>query len=199
MGRVCAFDDVFVAGYVWASEQTIEKAGHLDDRGLDMMPFLKAIARTFRSLLEGNIKWALRFYPPYLGAGIWIESISDDFRQISVTMPLRFFNQNYVGTHFGGSLYSMCDPFYMLMLMQNLGDDYIVWDKSASINFKKPGKGTVRADFEISREQIESLKERADANPKVEPTFEVEVHDGKGDVVAVVEKTLHIRKKQRDD
>jgi hypothetical protein len=92
------------------------------------------------------LKW-MSYWPPFFGAGIRIREISDDFTYVRVEMKLRFWNRNYVGTHFGGSLYSMVDPFYMLMLIENLGRDYIVWDKSASIRFLKPGRGRVSAEF----------------------------------------------------
>src|SRR5689334_18498320 len=91
----------------------------------------------------------INFYSPYLGAGVRVTRVSEDFRQVDVEMPLRFYNRNYVGTHFGGSLYSMCDPFYMLMLIHILGPEYIVWDKAAAIRFKKPGKGVVKASFRL--------------------------------------------------
>ena len=139
----------------------------------------------------------LNFWPPYLGAGIRLKNISDDCRTIDVEMKLRFWNKNYVRTQFGGSLYSMTDPFYMLMLMENLGRDYIVWDKAATIRFKKPGMGRVRAHFELSAEQIATIKEQADQNPKVEPTLMVEVKDDSGTVIAEVEKLLYVRRKDR--
>ena len=78
-------------------------------------------------------------------------------------MKLRFWNRNYVGTHYGGSLYSMADPFYMLMLMENLGRDYIVWDKAASIRFRKPGKGRVKAEFRLTDAQLDDIREKAPA------------------------------------
>jgi hypothetical protein len=140
------------------------------------------------------IKW-MSLWPPFLGAGIRVKSISADFRQIEVEMGLRFWNRNYVGTHFGGSLYAMTDPFYMLMLIENLGRDYIVWDKSSSIQYKRPGRGTVRARFELSEEQILTIKQAADDNPKTEHELQVEVKDEAGIVVARVTKLLHVRKK----
>jgi Domain of unknown function (DUF4442) len=139
----------------------------------------------------------VRFYPPFLGAGIRIARMSDDLREIDVEMKLHWWNANYVRTHYGGSLYSMADPFYMLMLLENLGRDYIVWDKSATIRFRKPGKGTVRAEFRLSEEQIDSLRAQVDAQGKIEPTFAVQVRDETGEVVAEVEKLLYIRRKQR--
>jgi len=137
----------------------------------------------------------LNTYPPFLGAGIRIKSVSDDLRTIEVHMPLHFWNRNYVGTHFGGSLYSMCDPFFMLILVNNLGKDYIVWDKSATIRFKKPGTGTMKALFHIPTERIEEIRAQADAQGKVEPAFQVQVTDQDGNVVAEIDKLLYVRRK----
>lgn len=137
----------------------------------------------------------LRFYPPYLGAGVRVTHVSDDFRTVGVEMPLRFYNKNYVGTHFGGSLYSMCDPFYMVMLINILGPDYIVWDKAASIRFRKPGKGLVKATFHIPEERIVEIRAAADSQGKVEPQFQIAITDSEGNVVAEVEKLLYVRRK----
>jgi Domain of unknown function (DUF4442) len=142
-----------------------------------------------------QLKKSIRFYPPYLGAGVRVTHISDDFRIVKVEMPLRFYNKNYVGTHFGGSLYSMCDPFFMLMLINILGKDYIVWDKAASIRFKKPGKGLVKATFEIPEERIAEIRAAADSQGKVEPQFQVAVTDSDGQVVAEIDKLLYVRRK----
>jgi len=142
-------------------------------------------------------RW-INFWPPFLGAGIRIRYISPDTKAVDVEMKLRFWNANYVGTHFGGSLFAMADPFYMLMLMANLGRDYIVWDKAASIRYRKPGKGMVRAEFRLSDAQLDDIREKLKTLPKYEPTFQVEVKDESGEVVAVVEKLLHVRRKQTD-
>ncbi|HZS28298.1 MAG TPA: DUF4442 domain-containing protein [Candidatus Angelobacter sp.] len=138
----------------------------------------------------------INFYPPYLGAAVRVTRISDDFRDVEVEMPLRFYNRNYVGTHFGGSLYSMVDPFYMLMLMNILGPGYIVWDKAASIRFKKPGKGLMKASFHLSEEQIAEIRTAADTQPKVEPQFLVVIKDSEGNTIAEVDKLLYIKKKR---
>lgn len=139
----------------------------------------------------------INFWPPFIGAGVKVIYISDDFTAIDVEMKLRFWNKNYVGVHFGGSLYAMVDPFFMLMLMENLGKDYIVWDKAATIRFKKPGKGIVRASFRLSQDQISSVKHDADQSAKVEPKFQVEIIDKHGVVIAEVEKLLYVRRKQQ--
>jgi hypothetical protein len=149
------------------------------------------------AMTAGKLKRLLSIYTPYLGAGVRVTHISDDFLSAHVEMPLRFYNKNYVGTHFGGSLYSMCDPFYMLMLINILGPDYIVWDKSAAIRFKRPGKGTVKAVFQIPAERVMEIKSAADSNGKVEPEFHVVVTDADGQVVAEIDKLLYVRKKDK--
>ncbi|MGM0556410.1 MAG: DUF4442 domain-containing protein [Myxococcota bacterium] len=163
------------------------------------MSLLKKLSRKAsaeaRAWMEDNLQTAMNLYPPYLGAGIEVERISNDFREIDVSMTLTPYNRNYVGTHFGGSLYAMCDPFYMLMLMKNLGSEYIVWDKAASIDFKKPGRGTVTAEFRLDPARVESIRQKADSQYKFEPTFYVEVTDEQGNVVAEVEKLLYVRRK----
>jgi uncharacterized protein YxjI len=113
-------------------------------------------------------------------------------------MKLRWWNANYVGTHFGGSLFAMTDAFYMLMLMANLGGDYIVWDKAASIRYRKLGRGTVRAEFRLTDAQLDDIREKVKCLPKYEPTFKVEVKDEQGTVIAEVEKLLYVRKKEAE-
>ncbi len=137
----------------------------------------------------------LRFYPPFVGAGIRVRHISEDFRRFDVEMPLKFWNRNYVGTHFGGSLYAMADPWFMFILMHNLGSDFIVWDKAATIRFKKPGKGLMKASFEISAERLAEIRAEAEAGGKVEPKFQTVVTDSDGNVIAEIEKLLYVRKK----
>ncbi|HUI84104.1 MAG TPA: DUF4442 domain-containing protein [Candidatus Binatia bacterium] len=137
---------------------------------------------------------SINIWPPFLGSGIRVKWGADR-KSVSVELKLRFWNRNYVGTHYGGSLYSMTDPFYMLMLMHNLGRDYIVWDKSAAIRFRKPGRGKVRAEFRLSDERLEEIRSRLATEEKYEPTFVVEVKDEAGETVAEVEKLIHIRRK----
>ncbi|MGD0269541.1 MAG: DUF4442 domain-containing protein [Candidatus Sulfotelmatobacter sp.] len=140
-------------------------------------------------------RW-INFWPPFLGMGIRVIRIAPDMKAVDVEMKLRFWNANYVGTQFGGSLFAMTDPFYMLMLMANLGRDYIVWDKAATIRYRKPGKGTVRAEFRLSDIQIDDIREKLKTQPKYEPVFTVEVKDEAGVVIAEVEKVIYVRRKQ---
>ena len=148
-----------------------------------------------RKLIQKKIKHLIKYYPPLVGAGIKVSRISDDVREIDVTMNLRFWNANYMGTHYGGSLYSMTDPFYALMLIENLGRGYIVWDKAATIRYRKPGRGKVTAKFRITQEQIEDIVHTLKREEKTERIFAIDVKDEQGDVVAEVEKTISIRNK----
>ena len=139
----------------------------------------------------------LNLYAPFLGAGIRVKRLAPGWKEVDVEMKLRWWNANYVGTHYGGSLYSMTDPFFMVMLIENLGKDYIVWDKSATIRFKRPGRGTVTASFRLSDQQIDEIKQALNAEKKIERVFTVEVKDESGTVIAEVEKLLHIRRKDQ--
>ncbi|MBZ4644046.1 MAG: hypothetical protein JG767_1655, partial [Deferribacteraceae bacterium] len=112
------------------------------------------------------MKFLLNIYPPYLGAGIKIEYIKDNWKELKVSMVLRWYNRNAVGTHFGGSLYSMTDPHIMLLLMNILGKDYIIWDKSAEIDFIKATKQKVFCTISISDEIIEEIKQQTEKNAK---------------------------------
>jgi acyl-coenzyme A thioesterase PaaI-like protein len=141
------------------------------------------------------LKTLLNYWPPFLGTGIWVKEISQNYHYIKVEMRMRFWNKNYVGTHFGGSLYAMTDPFYMLMLLNILGKNYIVWDKSANINFVKPGKGKVFAEFKFTEKQIEEIKDITNKQYKYEPSYMVSIKNSLGETVAEVEKELYIRKK----
>jgi len=135
----------------------------------------------------------VNFYPPLAGAGIRSRFI--DEHTIDVEMKLTVFNRNIVGTHFGGSLYAMCDPWFMLILVRLLGPDYIVWDKAANIQFLRPGRGKVEARFHIPRERVDQIRHEADRNEKIEPSFVVDVLDEQSQVVAHVEKLLYVRRK----
>jgi acyl-coenzyme A thioesterase PaaI-like protein len=136
------------------------------------------------------------FWPVFRGAGIRVREISPDFRQVTVELRARLLNRNWVGTHFGGSLFAMTDPFFMIMMMQNLGREYIVWDKAGTVRFLKPAKGTVTAQFRLDPAEVEKARAATAAGEKYEPRFRVDIVDADGVVVADVEKTLYIRKKK---
>ena len=144
---------------------------------------------------HNQLKRRLNLYPPYWATGIVVKKISSDFKEAVVQMKMKWYNRNYINTHFGGSLYSMTDPFFMLMLMQILGKEYIVWDKAAYIDFIKPGRGTVTARFVIDKEQIEDIILKTADGQKYLPELTVDIEDQTNNKVARVIKTLYIRKK----
>ena len=148
-----------------------------------------------KRLFKRNFKLLFNLWPPLLGAGIRITRVQPDWKEIDVEMKLRRWNANYVGTHYGGSLYSMTDPFYMVMFIEILGRDTIVWDKSASIRFRKPGRGTVFAKFRIKEEQIAEIREALRTAEKIDREFSVDVKSGEGEIIAEVKKLLQFRNK----
>src|SRR5258706_9566682 len=140
----------------------------------------------------------MKWWPPFLGAGIHVTSFADDFRNAVVELKLGRLNRNAIGTHFGGSLYAMTDPFFAIMLMHNLGERYLVWDKSGSIEYVAPGRGTVQARFVLTEERIAEIRAQAEGGEKVLPEFQLEVRHKKDDtLVALVRKTLYVRLKPR--
>lgn len=141
-----------------------------------------------------TLKRILNWYPPYIGAGVRVKELSPDFRHAVTEMRLTWWNRNYVSTHFGGSLYTMCDPMYMLMLLNILENDYVVWDKAASIEYLRPGRSTVTAEFRIPDDLVKSLE---DMEPNEKRVFDlsVEVKDTNDEVVARVTKTEYVNRK----
>ena len=148
----------------------------------------RASARTIRRVLN--------LWPPFLFAGIHVTTLSDDFRHARVELRMRPWNRNYVGTHFGGSLFAMTDPFWMLLAMHAIGRDYVVWDQAGSIEFVKPGRGTVSAEFRLEDSMLDELRAAAAGGDKVLRWFDAPVRDASGEVVAMVRKQLYVRRKR---
>jgi len=142
------------------------------------------------------LRRGMNLWPPLLFAGIRICRISDDFCAVDVELRERFYNKNYVGCHFGGSLFAMTDPFWMMMVMRNLDRSYTVWDKSAAIDFLRPGRGTVRAEFRLAADALHDIRANTAAeDAKYLKTFSVDIVNDDAETVARVTKTLHIRRK----
>lgn len=138
----------------------------------------------------------LRIWPPFLFAGIRVTDISDDYRYARVELRQRWFNRNYVGTHFGGSLFAMTDPFWMIMTLRCIGPGYVVWDQAGEIQFLKPGRGTVVAEFRLDEAVLDELRAAAAGGEKVLRWFEVDVRNAEGEVVARVRKQIYVRRKR---
>jgi acyl-coenzyme A thioesterase PaaI-like protein len=135
-------------------------------------------------------------YPPFVGAGIRVRQVTDDWRRLRVEMRLRWFNRNYVGTHFGGSLFAMTDPFFMIMVMKNLGEGFLVWDKAAEIEFVAPGRAMVWAEFHIEEADLDELRSQTEAGGKYLRWFAVDVHGADGALVARVRRQLYVRRRK---
>lgn len=140
-------------------------------------------------------RWGFNLFPAYRGTGGRVLYIASDWREIKIKLPLNWRTRNYVGTIFGGSIYGAIDPFYMLMLMHILGPGYTVWDKAANIRFRRPGKSVLFAEFYLSDEEIEEIKNLADGAKSIDRVYDVELKDKDGVVHAHIEKTLYISKK----
>ena len=138
----------------------------------------------------------VNWWPPLWCNAISATYIADDFREIDVALKMRFYNRNNVGTHFGGNLFAMTDPWYMMMLMQNLGREYFVWDKKAHIDFISPGRGTVTAKFILSQEKVAEILAATATGEKYLPEFHVDILDQHGKLVARVHKVLYVKRKK---
>ena len=141
------------------------------------------------------LRHGMNLWPPFLFAGIHVAAISPDWRHARVELRMRPWNRNYVGTHFGGSLFAMTDPFWMLLLMRLLGREYYVWDQSGAIDFLKPGRGAVSARFDIDDAVLAEIRQATAGGAKYLHWFENEVVDAGGQVVARVRKQVYVRRK----
>lgn len=148
---------------------------------------------SFRTKIDRH---KFNLFPAYRGTGGRVIYIADDYREIRVKIPLSWRTRNYVGTIYGGSMYGAIDPIYMLMLIRNLGRDYVVWDKAANIRFRKPGKTTLFAKFSLTGEEIDEIKALAENERSIDRIYDIELRDAGGTVHAQIEKTLYIAKKR---
>ena len=142
-----------------------------------------------------TLRWLINLWPPFLFTGIRVVRLDDDFRAADVELRLGRLNRNWVGTHFGGSLFAMTDPFYMLMLLHVLGPDYVVWDKAATIDFVSPGRGTVTAVFRLDEARLDEIRRATADGAKALPVFRCEILDETRGLVATVERTVYVRRK----
>ena len=144
-------------------------------------------------------RWLFNIFPAYRGTGGRVTYIAGDYREIRIKLPLNWRTRNYVGTTFGGSLYGAVDPFYMIMLIKILGPDYVVWDKAASIRFRKPGRSALFARFRLEEAEIAAIKAAVAAAPSVDRAYQVELADAEGAVHAIIEKVVYIARKKNQE
>jgi len=144
-------------------------------------------------------RWLFNLFPAFRGTGARITHLSDDYRDVRIRLPLSWRTRNYVGTIFGGSMYAAVDPFHMVMLIRNLGDDYVVWDKAGRIRFRKPGRETLYARFTLEEAELEAIRRELEDLESTERVYQVELVSAEGVVHAEVEKTIHIRRRRDPD
>jgi acyl-coenzyme A thioesterase PaaI-like protein len=144
-------------------------------------------------------RWFFNLFPAYRGTGAWITYIAADWREMRVKLPLSWQTRNYVGTIFGGSMYAAVDPMYMIMLIKNLGPDYTVWDKAASIHFKKPGRSTLYARFLLAQSELEAIRTGLQAENHLNRVYYIDLKDNQGKVHATIEKTVYIARSRAPD
>lgn len=140
----------------------------------------------------------MNLWPPFLFSGIRVLDIGEDWRSARIVLRKHWYNGNYVGTHFGGSLFAMTDPYWMILVLECLGRDYIVWDKAAEIEFVAPGRGDVFADFLVEESALEEIRAATANGEKYLRWFPVEVKNAAGEIIARVRKQLYVRRKRRD-
>lgn len=143
-----------------------------------------------------RLRLLMNLWPPFLFSGIRVTRMDEDFGFVRVELRQRWYSRNYVGTHFGGSLFAMTDPFWMIMLMRRVGPGYLVWDQAADIRFVKPGRGTVAVEFELTPAVVEEITAQAAGGSKVLRWMPMQVRDADGEVVAEVRKQVYVRRKR---
>lgn len=133
-------------------------------------------------------------WPTFRFAGVRVRALAADFTTATVELRVGVFNRNYVGTAFGGTLYSMTDPFFMLMMMRQLGAGYIVWDRAGAVRYLAPGKGVITARFSLPPEEVARVRSVLEGSGKLNQTYTVDLLDTANQLIAQVDKTLYIRK-----
>jgi len=162
-------------------------------------PMYATITNILEKLFKKStiFKYGFNLSPMYRRSTGRVLSISDDFLEVKIKIPLNYKNRNFVGSLFGGSLYSAVDPFYMIQLMQILGKDYVVWDKAAAIRFRKPVRENAYVDFVLSVDEIIQIKKDVQANKEIDLLKNVAIKNKEGTIVfAEVSKTIYIADKQ---
>jgi acyl-coenzyme A thioesterase PaaI-like protein len=143
-----------------------------------------------------RLRLGMNLWPPFLFAGIRVVEISPDYRYARVEMRLRPWNRNFFGTHFGGSLFAMTDPFWVLLLFNQLGGEHVVWDQAGEIEFVAPGRGTVYAEFRLTDEHVEQVLDQTASGEKALVWFDTDVVGQDGTVIAKVRKQVYARRKR---
>ena len=151
--------------------------------------------KQYENFKSRMLRYAFNLFPPFRTSGAWLTQISADVRYVRLKIPLKLKTRNYVGTLCGGNMYSAVDGVYMVMLIKNLGNDYLVWDKTATIRYKKPAKGTLFAEFQLTEGELQEIKYEVARQGKIDREYLIQLVDESDTVCAEVTKTIHIKQK----
>ena len=142
------------------------------------------------------VRMGFNLHPAFRGTGGRVEHVAPDLSHIRIRLPLSWRTRNVVGSIYGGSLFAVTDGVHPMMLMSALGEDVIVWDKAASIRYRKPGYTTLYADFSLDSDEVAAIRAALRNTPELDRTYQVELKDSQGTVHTVVERTVYIADKK---
>jgi acyl-coenzyme A thioesterase PaaI-like protein len=155
-----------------------------------------ALMNATENLKSRFIRYAFNLAPVFRATGAWLTHISADMRVVQLKLPLKLKTKNPMGTMCGGNMYSAVHGIYLVMLLQNLGKEYVCVDRLSTIRFLKPGKGTLFARFELTQAELDEAKRLVDAQGKTDREYTVELKDAQAQVCGEVTCTVHVRKKK---
>lgn len=147
---------------------------------------------SYDKLFKYGFNWA----PMYRRTTGRVIEVSPNLYRVKIEIRLSYKNRNYAGTMFGGSMLAATDPIYMIQILQILGNDFVVWDKSVSARFKRPAKSTVYAVFEFDQEEVNSIKKEVSAKKEITVVKPLKILDKEGHEIALLEKTIYIASKK---
>lgn len=142
-------------------------------------------------------KYGFNFSPMYRRSCGRLIYVSKDLKTLRIRLKYSYKNKNYVGSIFGGSLFSAVDPFPMVQLINIIYRDYVIWDKAAQIRFRRPAFEDLYADFTYTDSELEEIRKRVQTENVIEIIKSTPLTNKAGDTVfCTVDKTLYIADKQ---
>jgi acyl-coenzyme A thioesterase PaaI-like protein len=142
------------------------------------------------------MRWRFNWYPAYRRSGARVTYIAEDLREIGIRLPLNRATRNLHGTIYGGAIYSAVDPLHAVIIASHLGPDFHVWMKSASIDFRRPGRSDLFAKVRVHPHEIEEMRAALARTSKIDRQFQVALTDAKGETCSHVTLTVHVRHRQ---
>ena len=157
----------------------------------------KSITKVLNRFLKVSTiyRYGFNWSPMYRRTTAKLIEVSDDLHFVKIRLKLNWKNRNYAGSIFGGSMLAATDPIYMIQLIQILGDDYVVWDKSVEARYKRPAKSTIYGEFIFSSEDITNIKKSVVENNETDIVKTLNLVDEKENIITTFNKTMYIADK----